>query len=393
MFEIIHTTANYFKHFNQTLETGNQPQIVDLKRDFNRYSFLKHHPGKQNAIQQVFEKAILNHGQAVSCNSLLQAVEFQEKDVRLLENMGFCQLSNHEETGLVLEHPDFPEWLIKKNYGYRQVENQLKRITKSVSATDFPWWMLPSRLREHSKNSQIGIRVPNDVINPLRVVILERGQQCINDLGLDKVRAAKEYLYELPMLAQDEVEKPWYERIVVISKKEKIVSETTNLYRFVGMAYHCPSKLIRLAKQIAYFIKYTLVTDTHLNNIRFLDDDTDTVLFMDGEPVGGLADVSEPRMASAVQEYDPGFFALLGLKKLIISIRENMEDEGIPEKDIQEVQALFNQAVDPIKDEIIRERRWVWLKAIVDDYLINFNSALYAIVSSIRVIYQHCRLF
>lgn len=382
----IHTFANYFNFFYESPTIGQQSCVVNLEQDFHRYSFLKHHPEEEEAISQIFQKTVIHKGRMIGLCSLLQAKECGAEDLTILKEMGFRQLSHHPEVGLVLEHQNFEDWLIKKNYTYRRIEDQRMRITKEAKGYNFPWWMLPPHMQKFSKTTLMGIRVPNDVINPLRVVTLERGRQWIERLHLNHIKAATEYLYPLPLEGTDG--KPLYERVVVISKKEHILTERANMLRFVELAHQRPDQLYQLARQIALFIKYTLLTDTHLNNIRFLDDQTDTVLFLDGEPIGGLADSSEQFFANKIQSYDPGFFALLGLKKLITSIPDYMESEDIPDSDIQKVQDIFNRAVKPIQAEIIRERRWRWIKMTINRYVEIFLAAVISMLSNMRLAYQ-----
>ncbi len=388
MLETLSNSINYFKILISTPQQDNVSLVVDLQRDFNHYSFLRHHPKERHAIEQVFQKTVINQGQCVSAHELLQASTCRKEDLILLDKMGFSQLGDDPEVGMVLEHPALKGWLIKKNYGYKVVNQLSGRITKSVEGRDFPTWMLPPHLQKGSKHKTIGVQVPNDVINPLRVVVLEKGRQCIDDLKLDKVRAALEYLYVLPV-TKNKTQAPWYESVVVISKKENIVSEKENIYRFIEMARKHPKELLKLATQIALFIKYTQLTDVHLGNIRFLSDHKDTIFFMDGEPIGGLSDASEPRMAKAMQAFDPGFFPLLGLKKLITSLREDMEFARIPESDIQKVQEIFNQAINPIQADIIRERRWIWINQSLNHYLSLLNSFILTIFSTMQNTYQH----
>lgn len=378
--------AKNIKYFFPESEAYNQPQTVDLEKNFLRYSFLTHHPEKQSVIDHLFQKIIIKNKARISFASLLLAPEFQDNDLSLLEEMEFRQLNCNPEIGIVLEHDDLSGWLIKKSYAYKRVGNKSMRIAKAVGASDFPSWMLPPLLRGSSKNVLIGIQVPNDVINPLRVVMLERGQKWIDHFHLNSLKTATEYLYFLPG-EENSFEKPLHQRVVVISRKENILNEKDNLQRFVDMAYLRPNKLRQLADQISLFIKYTQLTDTHLHNLRFLDDDTDTLMFIDGEPIGGLADVSQPEMVDAIGKYDRGFFSLLGLKKFTTSIREQMEDENFPESDIQKVQEIFEERFKPVMKEIIRERRWHMAKVLLGRYCSFFNFIL-AIFATIQALNQ-----
>lgn len=375
----VHDATKYVKHlYQETEEAYQQPLVVNLENEFSRYSFIKHHPEKEEAIDQLFRKTIAkSDDQLITVGSLLQTSEFKAEDLILLEKIGFRQLSNNPKTGVVLEHEELKGWLIKKNYGHVRVGTELKRIAKVVSASDFPWWMLPATMRHHSKTTPVGIKVPNDIINPLRVVMLKRARQWIKRLNLTQVKAVKEYLYRLPDTAKDQAQ-PLHQNFVVISKKANIVSEEENLQRFVTMAYHRPKKLEELVQKISLVIKYMPLTDACLRNIRFLDDDTDTLTFFDGEPIGGLTDISQPQMIKGIQEYDRGFFSLLGLKKLTASIREQMEG-NFSEAKIAKVQEIFDRVTLPIKNTIIYERGAYLIKTQLGRYY-QFNGYILAIL-------------
>jgi hypothetical protein len=231
-----------------------------------------------------------------------------------------------------------------------------------VEGSDFPFWMLPSRLRGASKNQSIHIQVPNDVIHPLRVVMLNRGDQWIKRLGIQSIQAAKEYLYLLP---ESDSGKALYKRVVVISKKEDILSESDHLHTLAQMAEQHPEKLHEIAHQMVRFIKYWKLTDAHMLNFRFLDDESDTLIAIDGEPIGALADATLPEMVKAVEAFDAGFYSLLGIKKLQTSLREQMEEEDIASSTIDKVQQIFDEKIQATANEIIWERAWHFIKVKV----------------------------
>lgn len=374
--------------FTQESEVYRQPTIVDLEKDFDYYSFLKSHSQEQKTIEQLFQKVIVNQEQSVSVNSLLQNSTSKKNDLDLLKKMGFRQLSNHPDTGIVLEHEDFKGWLIKKNYGYSE-EGMV--ISKAVIAKDFPWWMLPPKLQGKPKNSDIGFKVFNSEINPLRAAMSNRGQQWKERLQLDKIEVVKEYLYLLCDEETGASKKPLHERVVIISKKENILNETDNLKHFVKMAVHRPQQLKELIKQISLFIQHTFITDMHLHNIRFLvdgdihdhenalDKATDRVIFIDGEPIGALSDCTRIQTINSIKSFDYGFFPLLGLKKLTASVREQMKDEKFPVEEIQRIQAIFDEVVNPIKEKIIRERRWHLIKTMLSRGCLIFIDFIHAI--------------
>ena len=362
----------FFKPLYDNNEVYNRPQPVNLAKEFNRYSFLEHHPLQSKAIHKLFCKTVLrSDGTRVSFASLLQQDSYQWEDKELFAKMGFRQLNPYPERGVVLEHTSFPGWLIKTNY--RSIApNGRQRWAKSVETKkeEFPDWMLSSEPQTDKNwavkiyDRTVKIFAHNDVINPLRVVMLENGRNWIKRLNLDRLKAAHEYLYLLPscsMQAEGEVH-PFHKKIVVISQKEQILGERNNLLRFAALAKNDPDKLRKIARQISLFITCNPLTDLHLNNMSFLADNSDTILFMDGEPIGWLADSSEPCTEKTFEQYDAGFYPILGLKRLQELISEQMKRQKIPRAEIQAVQQIFDEAINTRVQIIIWERKWHWIK-------------------------------
>ena len=422
MINTLRAIPEFFHNYYDFSEVYSQPQVVDLDQEFDRYSFTLHHPDEEDAIRQLFDQTVTRHsGEVVTLEQLLGSEIYEDEDGELFEKMDFRQLNPNPQGGIVLEHDLLKGWLIKKNYGWLIDEDGIKkRIAKAVGARDIPRWMLPPSQRDKPKDALLGIQLPNDVINPLRVVMLKRGRKWIKSLHLENLKAAKEYLYPLtagmaanpksvipaekwkraergvsgsvcdefvaiatveeqnepdgtsqpailPFLEGIADPKPLHEKVVVISKKEQILDESANLWYFAEIGQCKPSKLEEIAFQICLFITCNPLTDLHMYNIRFLDDDTDTVLFMDGEPVGGLAEASDQMLIDANQKYDRGFFSILGLRKLQLSISEGMKDEGIPESDIETVQKIFDEAIEKRVRVIDWERKWHWVKVYAMD--------------------------
>lgn len=167
----------YLKNPYATSTVNSQPQVVDLEKEFDHYSFTKCHPEETQAISRLFEQTCFcTTGEEVSLSSLLGSNIHDSRAIACLNKMGF-RLLKDPSTGLVLEHDYFQGWLIKKSYGYLKDQNSgvNKRITKIVCSANLPRWMLPPGLRNKPEDEELGIRVANDGINPLRVVILERG--------------------------------------------------------------------------------------------------------------------------------------------------------------------------------------------------------------------------
>lgn len=390
MVNTLRAIPEYFHNYYDVSEVYSQPQVVDLDQEFDRYSFTLHHPQEKDAIRQLFDQTVTrNSGEVVSFNDLLGSEIYEDEDGELFEKMGFRQLNPNPQGGIVLEHDLLKGWLIKKNYGWQIDDDGVKkRIAKAVGARDIPRWMLPPSLQDNPKDAILGIQLPNDVINPLRVVMLKRGRKWIKSLHLENLKAAKEYLY--PLKSEETANpKSLYERTVVISKKEQILDESGNLWHLAELGQSNPSKLEEIAFQICLFITCNPLTDLHMNNVRFLDDDTDTVLFMDGEPIGGLAEASDQMSIDANQKYDRGFFSILGLKKLQLSISEDMEYECIPASDIETVQKIFDEAIEKRVRVIDWERKWHWIKVYTFDcFLVAFFLSIFNALHDLKLRWQ-----
>lgn len=361
MNSLISDIKDKFNYFYQEDVAYTQTTIVDLEKDFHQFAISTHHSEQQKILDDLFKKTVLLANKNVSVSSLMKEEVFHPEHLLALHSLGFSSIQA-DSLGIILEHSDLPGWLIKKNYGY-EVQNSIKeRIYKSVVGTDFPFWMLPSQKWDFPKNKAIGIKVPNDVINPLRVVMLKRGRQWIKSLHCHFLKACKEYLYQLP---DADPGKPLYQRCVVISKKEKLMTKADTMKRFIQLANQNPERLKKIAFQICHWNKHTHLTDLQFNNFQFLDETSlpekekkDIIVFMDGEPVGGLSDVSEPVMGKFLSQYDPGFFPLLGLKKLQTSLSKNIWLEDVNYKDTIKMRTIFEDAIKQSSDEIIRERKW-----------------------------------
>ncbi len=326
---------------------------VDLKQNYLKYSFSTKYPEKTKEIDRIFNQTTEKNSHLHSLATILKKPYLDTNDLTLLKKLKVAQLSADPTGGVILEHPDFPNWLIKKNYGYFQEDELLNPIRKLVEAENIPSWMLPKQFKDLPSNKSLLIHVPNDVINPLRVVMLERGQKIINAFKLKHIKVAKEYLHQLPN-CDDSL--PIHHSLVVISKKEPILNRSESLNHYVKLAKNCPEKLQQIARDIVRFISALRLTDSHIDNFPFLNDGSDTVIAIDGEPVGGLADINETRMVESLKEFDPGFFSLVGLQKFQSSICQKMRSEKIDFIDILKVQEIFDTEIKIAHTEIIAER-------------------------------------
>jgi hypothetical protein len=178
--------------------------------------------------------------------------------------------------------------------------------------------------------------------------------------------------------------------VVVISKKEEILDETENVNRIVELAKSNPTKLKDIVSQICLWISCNPLTDLHLNNARFLADDTDTLFFMDGEPIGALAEASDSPTIEAIKKYDQGFFSILGLRNLQGRLSMQMKEESISESDIEIVQKIFDDAIDKRVQVINWQRKWYWFKTYAYDYVpgLAFIASLFC---SLRATMARCR--
>lgn len=368
MIRSIFNLPNYFITLYHNYGVYNQPQSIDLVKDFDLYSLSKHQSEVSKKVQALFNKSVQREDRTfVTFASLLEHDDYEREDEKLFERLGFKQLNTNPEVGIVLEHPSLPGWLIKKNYSQSLNENkELKRSFKCIplhNFQEFPVWMLPSKefgKKELAKAQDPVCGVPADLINPLRVVMLKRGQEWIDRLNLDKLKVAEEYLCLLPNCAVAKDDKPLNKKVVVISKKEEILDNPSNLSRLVELAKKNPKELETIFQQLADFIKYNPLTDLHLFNLPFLKKASNTIFLMDGEPIGTIADAADKDMVKYIQGFDPGFFPIAALKMLKAKIPEQLTDVPFSKREIKAIQDIVDPIIDACIQKIILERRWTW---------------------------------
>lgn len=358
MIRSIFNLPNYFITLYHNYGVYNQPQTIDLVKDFNLYSLSALKPEVYKKIQDIFKLKVQRENRTyVTFAELLQHDIYEPEDENLFHGLGFSQLNTNPEVGIVLEHHEFPGWLIKKNYSKaRNEKKELKRTFKCVplhEIQNFPVWMLPSK-----EFKDLVFEAPADRINPLRVVMLKRGQEWIDRLTLDKLKVAEEYLCLLPNCSV--AKEPIHKNAVVISKKEEILENPSNLSRIVELAKTNPKELETIFQQLADLIKHNPLTDLHLFNLPFLKNASNTIFLMDGEPIGTIADAAYPPMVQYIQGFDPGFFPIAALKMLKAKIPEQLKEVAFSEGDIKAIQDIVDPIIDRCVQKIISERRWTW---------------------------------
>lgn len=370
MISTFRAIPEFFKILHLLEKAYEQPQVVDLKKDFASFAFNTHYPEKQAAVKELFDKHVVDAGgKQKYVKSLLSTSVYHLGDEDFFKQMGFRHLNLDPSTGIVIEHDELEGWLIKKNYGWIENGDKKKRVTKAVLFRDVPKWMLPTRSDKPQKQV-LGIEVPNETLNPLRVATLKRGRRWIKDLQCTHLKAAREYLVFLPQVAN---QKPLHEQVVVLSKKENLLSETESFKRLTLLAEENPLQLQQIASEVCRFLCCNPITDLHLRNMRFLADQSDTLFFMDGEPVGGLAEASNSEAVRANQRFDRGFFSIVSLKKLQGSITPMMKEEYLNASSIAKVQKIFDEAVETHVQVVIWQRKWQSLKNHVDRYTLIYT--------------------
>jgi hypothetical protein len=321
----------YYSSFFKETPPYNYPLYINAEKETAKYPF----PSKATEEPTARELTALLQTdlEGITFSHFLQESTYDPHTsanrIHTLRQRGWEQFGGNDEYGLILGHPSLlPGWLIKKNYSASaNFAGNERRLGKMIHYTSLPVWMLPHshprREDPTDETEEHSLFVPNDVINPLRVVVLQQGEQCIRELFLDCVTPCKEYIFHLPNAPTT---LPLHQRTVVISEKMNIFSHRENFTHLTRLFITDREYFIKLATQICLFIKYTRMTDMHLGNLAFIRPENPTelprqVTFFDGEPLGSLFDESlltaaEEGYAPNFNEFDRGAFSLLGLLKL-----------------------------------------------------------------------------
>jgi hypothetical protein len=277
---------------------------------------------------------------------------------RELVGRQFTLLNGIEEPkSIVLEDPEMQGWLIKQNFSYGFLNGRYGMIARRIFAQNIPFWLFPFELWHQGYNETL---LSNSPLNPLRVVMLKRARKCIKDLNLDRVLAAKEYLFRLPNIPEDF---PAHKKFIVVSKKISLLSASDSQQKFIRLAQENPDELKEIMKQICIVIKHSHLSDNHLNNIRFSADGTNRVCFFDGEPIGGVTEASEGGISN--RRGDFALFPIIGLNSLSEKTPSLLREYGWSGEAIADLMDVMHSVVIPFTENIISERRNYYIKLLL----------------------------
>jgi hypothetical protein len=346
-------------------------QICDIEKDFYHYSFQAHHPQDSQQIQAALDQIACAKGPSLD-HFLHQATQDSSEVRKSLQERNFKILngSHYIITGIVFEPPTTSKWLIKQNFLCAIRGQNYGVISKMVMGSNIPLWFFPSKLWPLLKNPMRGFQIVGALINPLRVVTMQRGRNCIKALALKHICAPKEYLYPLASAKPTDA---LHNKYVVISEKLDIVSEEENCARLARLAAHNPSRMRQIVEELCQFILHTHLTDMHIVNIRFLKEaqdvqlgqEKDQLAVIDSEPIGGLRDISQPELKIYFQGFDYALFPLLGLRKLQESTAGLMLQSGVALESALIVDKIFKEVIGKHADALIQTRRSYYAKVIV----------------------------
>ncbi|MBA3721841.1 MAG: hypothetical protein H0W88_05515 [Parachlamydiaceae bacterium] len=370
---LIQSIRNNFNQFYADPKKYYLPQTINLSKYISQYSFDLRHPEEYKLIKRSLN-APLNTGdsQPQTLDAFLYNCENDENIRKIIKERNFkIQPGVHNGVGIIFESPASEQWLIKQNFTKGPEDNHMIRWSKEVSALCIPFWFYPvSKWYSLFKRSIFSFQVLNDLINPMRVVMMRRGRQCVKKLKLEHVKFPKEYLFPLsssPAVA------PLHKKFVVISKKIDILDIKENYEKFGRMAIKTPNKLRKIIEEICEAALHTHLTDLHLGNIRFIKEKPGTlrgkeknqVAIIDGEPIGGLKDISHTELKGSYLKHDYALFPLLGLRKLQFSSPGLMQKFGIPTEQVLATNKIFDEVIEKKAKELINERKWYYGKIIV----------------------------
>lgn len=371
MLNVINQVSDHFHAFYQEDRSYYLAPTVDLEAEMQTYSFRQRYPEEAERITQIFKENLPFIEENFSEDNAFGPFKFTVGDALVdpiqtemirneLIRMGFTiYTGSHTSTSIVLEHPSTPNWLIKQNFMAQWGEEE-RKITRVAYSHNLPSWFFP--LDRHSfSHMKRFICAPNDALNPLRVVVMKRARTCIKHFQLDRIEACKEYLLRIPYTPD---EASLRDKYVVVSKKAPILNEESSLQRYIDLARNNPEELKEILRQICQVIKHTHLTDMHLHNIRFAADGSNKVYLFDGEPVGGLADVSQNDMKDLYKRLDFALFPVLGMRFLQEQTASLLRYHHFSESDITLFQGILDSIINPVAESIVNDRRWYYFKII-----------------------------
>ncbi|WP_042281025.1 hypothetical protein [Candidatus Protochlamydia sp. R18] len=336
---------------------------VNIEANIDDYSFDSREPEQAKLVADILDFHLEVNGAKIG-DFLKKSSIITPLDRYLLKQNQFELYSSCDDiAGIVLGHPLIPNFLIKQNFSITTsfAHPGSGKIFRFCSAARVPFWLC--RFKDwFSQDRTKNIRVPNDVLNPLRVVTMKKARQYIKKQHLDRIEACKEYLFRLPDTATNA---PIHKKYVVISKKVSILNSYDNIQKFIDLAKNNPNELAEILKQVCLVIKHTHLTDMHINNIRFAGDGSNKVYLFDGEPIGGLSDISEPDVKKLFKGTDFAFFPILGMRVLQESLKVAFSDYCFKNRDYYEVQNIFDKVIDPIVESITQDRIRYYTKIII----------------------------
>lgn len=353
MLSFIDAISKEFYSYYQDLSYFH-PNTVNLESEFPIYSVSQRHP----EITPFIERTLNRHITGLD-KSLLQVLKQQQlfPQERELVSRQFTLLNGTEDPkSIVLEDPEMQGWLIKQNFSYGFLDGRFGMIIRRNLAQNIPFWLFPFKFWCQGYNET---SISNGPLNPLRVVMLKRARKCIKNFNLDRVLAAKEYLFRLPCTQNF----PAHKKFIVISKKISLMSARDSQQKFIRLAAENPDELREIMRQVCLVIKHSHLPDNHLNNIRFSADGTNRVCFIDGEPIGGLIESSEGAISN--ERGDFALFPIVGLRNLCEKTPSLLREYGWNEEAIANLMDVMQSVVIPFTENIISERRNYYINLLL----------------------------
>ncbi|MBA2368124.1 MAG: hypothetical protein H0V82_03765 [Candidatus Protochlamydia sp.] len=354
MLNFIDATSKEFSSFYQD-HSYFHPSSIDLENVFPTYSINERQPELTPLIMRTLSRHITGLDK-----SLLEVLKQRELFPQERELVGrqFTLLNGVEDPkSIVLEDPEMQGWLIKQNFSYGFLNGRYGMIVRRIFAPNIPFWLFPLELWYQGFNKTLLLNSP---LNPLRVVMLKRARKCIRHFNLDRVLAAKEYLFRLP---DTPLNIPSHKKFIVISKKISLLSPSASQEKFIRLSRENPEELREIIRQICVVIKHSHLSDNHLNNIRFAADGTNRVCFIDGEPNGGLIEISDEAISNG--KFDFALFPIIGLNSLCEKTPSLLRDYGWNGEAIASLMEVMESVIVPYTKNIISERRNYYIKLLL----------------------------
>ena len=288
------------------------------------------------------------------------------------------------EKDLVLQvaDEDGKEWLIKRNFTFDSEEEDAPALDRKIFVipqysgfASLPAQILfQDRQKQGLKKKEVfTLTVPGDAINPLRAHVAREGREAIkaNPKKFNKLFVPKTYLFPIPDASKTA---PLHDRYVVATEKLEVMSTEKTLQTWIELARteEGSQTLRKILTQICRLNKQMRITDLCIDKIAAMKGEYEgRYAFIDTEPAGGWADISQPKLVAMHQgrftTWDPAAFTLIGLRTLrdsVVAKLNSMHKQSLVKNaKIEPLTKILDEVIGGEITRIVRQRKSMYRKS------------------------------